>query len=125
MTKFLRSRPANGVSAGAVTDDYVFAAGIAIDSKTMKRLEEADTIANETKAVLKRLESVLSDADCTLRDVVKLNCYISDEAFRDEFEVACKQVFDPGPYPVRNTFVIGIAGDCRVQVEATAVSSKT
>ncbi len=125
MLKFLRERPSNGVSAGSVTDDFVFCAGIAIDSATMKRLPEADTIANETQAVLKRLEGVLAEGGCTLRDVVKANCYLTKDSFREEFQAAFKKAFDPGPYPVANTYVIGIAGDCRIQIEATAVPPKS
>lgn len=126
MTRFLNSPElgpsATGVSAGAATEPLVFAAALAIDLETMKRVAEADTIANETRVCLRRLEGILREAGCTLRDIAKTTCYLSDEAYRSEFIDAYKEVFEPGPYPARCSFVLGLAGDCRVQIEAIAVA---
>ena len=121
MTQFLRTNEAGGVSPCVVTDHLVFAAALAIDTKTMKRVPEAKTIADETRIVIKRLESLLAEAGCTLRDVAKTTCFVRDEAYRMEFVFAYKECFDPGPYPSRASYSIGLAGDCRVQIDAIAV----
>jgi 2-iminobutanoate/2-iminopropanoate deaminase len=118
---FLHSNNAAGVSRGVVTDHFAFASAVAIDVQTMKRLAQADTVENETRICLEQIENTFKEAGLTRRDVVKTTCYLRDEAYRMEFLAAYKAFFGDGPYPCRCTVVLGIAGDCRVQVEATAV----
>jgi 2-iminobutanoate/2-iminopropanoate deaminase len=120
-TRFLRTNAAAGVSPGAVTGHLVYASALAIDIQTMKRVPEAQTVADETRIAIKRLESVLAEAGCTLRDVAKTTCFVRDEAYRFEFVYAYKECFDPGPYPSRASYSLGLAGDCRVQIDAVAV----
>ncbi|HTW87335.1 MAG TPA: RidA family protein [Candidatus Binataceae bacterium] len=129
MTRFLNPMnlpyPRYGLSPGVATNGFVFAGGMALDLNTLKRLPEADTIANETRLCLKEIEGILAEAGCTMRDIVKTTCYLSDNAYRREFWEAYTAVFTPGPYPARCTFVVGIAGDCRVEIDAIAVQPKT
>lgn len=110
-----------GVSAGAATSRLVFTAGSSIDATTMQRVPEADTIFNETRVVLERIERTLKEAGCTLKDLAKVSCFVSDEAHRMDFVYAYRDLLAPGPYPSRATFSIGLAGDCRVQIDAIAV----
>jgi len=128
MTTFLNPwnlpYPKYGLNPGVATNGYVFAGGMALDLYTLKRLPEADTIGAETKLCLKEIEAILQAAGCTMRDVVKTTCYLSDDAYRAEFWQAYTEVFAPGPYPARCTFVVGIAGDCRVEIDAIAVRPK-
>jgi 2-iminobutanoate/2-iminopropanoate deaminase len=109
-----------GLSAGAATADHVFAAGMALDLDTMRRSAGAGTIADETRICLRDVEATLSAAGCTLRDVVKTTCYISDEDHRREFFETYAEVFAPGPFPARTTFKVGIASDCRVEIDVVA-----
>lgn len=118
---FLHSNNAAGVSRGVVTDHFAYASAVAIDVGTMKRLAGADTIGNETRICLEGIEDTLREAGLSRRDIVKTTCYLRDESYRMEFLEAYKAFFGDGPYPCRCTVVLGIAGDCRVQVEATAV----
>ena len=101
---------------------FVYVGSLAIDMKTLKRMTEADTIAAETKIVLGMIEKQLAEHDLTLRDVVKTTCYLSDESHRMEFIGAYREAFAPGPYPARTTLVLGIAVDCRVQIEVVAAT---
>jgi 2-iminobutanoate/2-iminopropanoate deaminase len=111
------------VSTPAATrSPFVYTASLAIDVKTTKRIPEADTIANETRIVLERIAERLKPRGCTLRDIVKTTCYLSDEKYRMEFIEAYREAFAPGPYPARCTLVLGLAGDCRVQVDVIAVA---
>lgn len=125
MTQYLNPRnspyPQYGLNPGVATNGYVFAGGMALDLHTLERLPGADTIANETKLCLKEIEEILEAAGCTLRDVVKTTCYLSDDSYRAEFWKAYTEVFAPGPYPARCTFVVGIAAGCRVEIDAIAV----
>lgn len=110
-----------GLNPGAAANGMVFAGGMALDLQTLKRLPEAVTIADETRLALKEVEDVLAGAGCTLKDIVKITCYLSDNAYRQEFWQAYTEAMGPGPYPARTTFVVGIAGDCRVELDAVAV----
>lgn len=110
-----------GLSLGADVGPFVFAVGMAFDLDTMTRRADADTVADETRICFEEIEATLKEAGCTLRDIAKTTCYVSDDAYREEFRAAYDDLFAPGPYPVRTTFVVGIAGNCRVEIEALAV----
>ncbi|MBV6759805.1 RidA family protein [Rhodococcus opacus] len=110
-----------GLSSGTASDVFVYAAGLALDPVTMARREDAESIADETRICLGNVSTILAEAGLTLRDVVKTTCYLQDEAHRFEFLDAYKGVFGEGPYPARSTFVLGIASNLRVQIEAVAV----
>lgn len=109
-----------GLSSGAATDRFVYAAGLAMDQNTMKRREDARSIADEVRICLDNIGIILAEEGLTLRDVVKTTCYMRDEAYRGEFITAYKAAFDPGPYPARCSFVLGLASDLRIQIEAVA-----
>lgn len=110
-----------GMTPGVATRSFVFAGGMALDLETVRRKPEADTIANETKIALDEIKGILESAGCGLKDVVKTTCYLSDDSYRKEFWEAYTEVFAPGPFPARTTFVVGIAGDCRVEIDAVAI----
>lgn len=110
-----------GLSSGAATEVFVYAAGLALDPNTLRRRADADTVGAETRICLRNIKAILAGTGLTLRHVVKTTCYLSNEAHRGEFIAAYREVFDPGPYPARCTFVLGLAADLRVQIEAVAV----
>lgn len=112
--------PKFGMNPGVATRDFVFAGGMALDLDTLKRKSEADTVAAETRIALEEIRDILAEAGCTLNDVVKSTCYLSDDAYRQEFWTAYKEVFGEGPYPARTTLIAGIAGDCRVEIDVIA-----
>ena len=128
MTEYLNPNdlpyPRYGMNLGVATDDFVFAGGMALDLHTLQRLPAAVTIADETRLALKEVGEVLAAAGCTLRDIVKTTCYLSDDSYRREFFETYTEVFAPGPFPARATFVVGIAGGCRVEIEAIALRPK-
>lgn len=112
--------PKFGMNPGVATRDFVFAGGMALDLETLQRKAEADTIAKETKIALHEIQTILAEAGCTLKDVVKSTCYLSDDSYRKEFWQAYTEVFGEGPYPARTTVVVGIAGGCRVEIDTIA-----
>ncbi|MEU6561621.1 RidA family protein [Nocardia nova] len=112
---------ASGLSSGTASDTFVYAAGLAMDPATMRRRADAGTVAEETRICLRNIAVILAETGLGLADVVKTTCYLRDETCRGEFIEAYKDVFGAGPYPARCTFVLGIASDLRVQIEAVAV----
>ncbi len=114
-----------GLSMGVIAGDYVFYAGMAIDFDTLGRQVEAKTISDEVRVCIGQIEAGLEEAGCTLRDVVKTTCWIDDESYRMEFIEAYRESFGEAPYPARTTFVAGIAGDCRVEIDVVAMRGST
>ena len=108
--------------AGAVAvGGLVFTDATALYLGTLQRVPEATTIAAETRVCLDRLAETLERAGCTLRDVVKVNSYLTDDAYRTEFWDVYNEVMAPGPYPVRLTQVGGLDGNARVMLDVVAV----
>jgi 2-iminobutanoate/2-iminopropanoate deaminase len=110
-----------GSSSGAAAHDYMFAAVNTLDLTGMRRDPSAHTVADETRMCLQKLNAVLAKKGLSLRDLVKVNAYLSQDSYRTEFWDAYKKALEPGPYPARCTWVAGLAGDCRVQLDAVAV----
>jgi 2-iminobutanoate/2-iminopropanoate deaminase len=111
-----------GLSGGAVAGDLVFAGAMALDSETMRRSAEAGTIAEETLICIQDLKATLQLGGASLEDLVKVNCYLSEDEYRTEFWATWDAHFaDIGCSPVRLTQVVGIACGCRVELDGIAV----
>lgn len=102
-------------------DRFVYTGALAIDVATMKRVPEAQgSIKDEVRVVLQRIEANLAREGLTLQDLTKITAWVSEEQYRLEFAYAYAELLAPGPYPSRALFQIGLAGDCRVQIDAIA-----
>jgi 2-iminobutanoate/2-iminopropanoate deaminase len=110
-----------GASACVSTDHFIYVTAIAIDPAAMRRVPEAVTIGDEMRHCLLSIEDSLGRAGCSLADIAKVSCYVSNEDYRMDALHAYRDHFGAGPYPSRSTVVAGLAGDCRVQLEVTAV----
>jgi 2-iminobutanoate/2-iminopropanoate deaminase len=127
MSRFINPEGSNladyGLSSGAVAGGLVFAAAMALDGETMLRHSSVVTIADETKMCLEDLAQTLSMAGCGLEDLIKVNCYLSDDSYRAEFWKTYDEVFSTvDSQAVRITQVVGIACECRVELDAVAVA---
>ena len=122
MIAFLASpgAAASGFAAAAVAEGYLFAAVNAGDADPSVRKAG---IAEETRYCIERLQQVLEQKGLTLRQVVKVNCYLADDAYRGEFWAEYNRMFSPGPYPTRCTYGVGLGGGCRVQLDVIAVAA--
>ncbi|MFT4085423.1 MAG: RidA family protein [Nocardioides sp.] len=126
MTTFLNEPgseiAAYGLSSGAIAGDLVFAAAMALDGETMRRQAEAASVEDETRICIDQLKELFGQAGCGLEDIVKINCYLSDDSYRAEFWKTYDEVFaDVDSHEVRLTQVVGIACGCRVELDAIAV----
>jgi 2-iminobutanoate/2-iminopropanoate deaminase len=111
-----------GLSAGAVAGELVFAGAMALDGETMQRSADAATIAEETLICIKDLEDTLRLGGASLADLVKVNCYLSEDEYRTEFWATWDAHFaDIDCRPIRLTQVVGIACGCRVELDGIAV----
>ncbi|KIL38527.1 endoribonuclease L-PSP [Gordoniibacillus kamchatkensis] len=61
-----------------------------------------DTIAGQTRQVLKNIENILKEAGATMNDVVKVTAHLRDLKLFDEYNEVYREFFSE-PYPVRTT----------------------
>lgn len=110
-----------GLSSGTATESLAFATGLAMDPTTLRRREDAVTIADEVRIAFENIDAILGEAGLSRSDVVKTTCYLRNGEHRFEFIPAFKDAFGDGPYPARCTFVVGLASNIRVQIDVIAV----
>ncbi|MBP7565711.1 MAG: RidA family protein [Burkholderiaceae bacterium] len=81
----------------------------------------AADMAGQTHATIDMIESILATAGCTLADVVKTTCWITDAAQYPAFNVAYGERFAPEKAPARSTVIAGLIAPVLVEIEAIAV----
>jgi 2-iminobutanoate/2-iminopropanoate deaminase len=121
MPRFLHSDEKHGLSAGVVVGELVFADANGLDLDTLRRVAGAETVADETRICLERLQQTLAEAGSSLSDVIKVNSYLARDEDREEFWAAYDSCFPAGPKPPRVTQVTSLDGDARVALDVVAV----
>lgn len=81
----------------------------------------ADDMAGQTHATIDMIESILATAGCTLADVVKTTCWITDAGEYPAFNAAYGERFAPDAAPARSTVIAGLIAPVKVEIEAVAV----
>jgi 2-iminobutanoate/2-iminopropanoate deaminase len=109
-----------GLSQGVETESLVFAPSMALEPGELRRDSKAISVADETRIILERLDQKLNAVGLSLKDVVKTTCYLTDRNHFTEFAEEYKKHWD-GDYPTRVTVYVGLAVDCRVEIDAVAV----
>jgi len=109
--------PAGPYSQGIVAGGFLFTAGVG--PQDPQTGEKADTVADQTRQVLKSISAILASAGASLDDVVKVTAHLqnltSDFA---EFNHAYHEFFTE-PYPVRTT-VGSTLSDILVEIDVVA-----
>lgn len=77
------------------------------------------TVEEQTKVTLANVQKVLAEAGCTLGDVVKCTCYISDIRNFDVFSKTYTEHFS-GVKPARTTVESKLWGGILVEIDAVA-----
>lgn len=107
-----------GLGGIAVAAGRGFFGSMAINLTTLTRLEEADTIAAETRICLDEVVHRLGIIGGSKADVVRVIAYADDKAYIPEMWAAYDEFFaDMAEKPKRTTLVAGIAVDCRLEFE--------
>lgn len=109
------------LSQGIETDAFVFVVGMAVDDQAGTRMKEAETVEEETRICLESIGAVLAEAGCSLKDVVKTTVYVAERDHYDAMNKVYREYWDQGEEPVRCSLFVGIAGDCRIEIDAVAV----
>jgi len=95
-------------SQAIVAGDWVHVAGqVPVDPVTKQAL--GGSIYEQSLAVLSYIEAILTEAGCTMDDVVKMNCYLTDLTQFAEMNRAFASYFRE-PYPARVTVGVQLIG---------------
>ncbi len=79
-----------------------------------------DSVAAQTRQVLRNVESVLVAGGASWDDVVMLRVYLTDTAHFAELNETYAELV-PQPYPARTTVYVGLPAGMLVEIDALAV----
>jgi len=93
-------QPAGPYSQGVEANGFFYTAGFGPQDPATGAV--ADTVAEQTRQVLRNIAAVLAERGLTLDDCVKTTVHLADLADFAQFNEAYKEFFTE-PYPVRTT----------------------
>ena len=110
-------------SQAITTDDLVFCSGqVGLDPATGDLVPGG--LEAQVERVIQNLAAVLDAAGCTLADVVKTTCFLTDINDFATFNGIYAR-FMPDPPPARSTFAVkGLPKAALVEIEAIAVRDR-
>lgn len=107
------------LSPALLVDSLLFVSGqVAIDPAT--RQVVGDTVADQTRQVLRNIQSLVENAGLTMRDVVKVGIFLTRLGDFDSMNEVYAEFFQ-APYPVRATVGVTL-NDPRLLVEMDAIA---
>lgn len=77
-------------------------------------------IGDQTRHVMERIATTLTDCGASLTDVVRVTVWLSDLALFAEFNQVYKEYFLPTALPARSTVCAALAFDVDIEIEVTA-----
>ena len=115
-------KPAGPYSQGIVARGFLFTAGFGPQDPHTGAV--ADSVADQTRQVLRNIGAVLAEANATFADVVKVTAHLQ-HLKRDfaEYNVAYAEFFS-APFPVRTTVGSDLA-DILVEIDVVAAIPST
>lgn len=93
-------QPAGPYSQGVIANGFFYTAGFGPQDPATGAVP--DSVADQTRQVLRNVSAVLAEHGLTLDDSVKATVHLADLADFAEFNEAYKEFFAE-PYPVRTT----------------------
>ncbi|MBI3762483.1 MAG: RidA family protein [Chloroflexi bacterium] len=99
-------KPGGPYSPAIVSGGFVFLAGQVGNDPATGKLA-GDTIEAQARQTMKNLGTLLKAAGCDFKDVVKVNAYITNAEFFQEFNSVYREYFVE-PYPARSTVVCAL-----------------
>lgn len=106
-------------SAAVSTETLLFVSGQGgIDPDTGE--VAADDLENQTLLTVRNIENILAQSGLTLKDVVKVNVYLTNRKFYEPFNRIYSRLF-PQPYPARTVVFCDLNFDLLVEIDAIAM----
>ena len=110
-------QPAGPYSQGIEANGFFYTAGFGPQDPTSGAV--ADSVAEQTRQVLRNVQGVLAERGLTTGDCVKTTVHLADLADFAEFNEAYEEFFSQ-PYPVRTTVGSQLA-NILVEIDVVAV----
>jgi len=110
-------QPAGPYSQGIEANGFFYTAGFGPQDPTTGAV--ADTVAEQTRQVLRNVRAVLAERGLTTNDCIKTTVHLADLADFAEFNEAYEEFFSQ-PYPVRTTVGSQLA-NILVEIDVVAV----
>ena len=104
-------------SSAVVAGGFCFVSGQAALDPSGQKIDAG--IADQTRSTIRNMESVLRAAGYELRDVVKVNCYLSDMDDWSVMDEVFREYFGDHP-PARATVRADLIYGCLVEMESVA-----
>ncbi|BBH24234.1 reactive intermediate/imine deaminase [Paenibacillus baekrokdamisoli] len=79
-------------------------------------------IESQTVSTMEHIRRILIEAGLSLKDVVKVNVYLTDRSLYNEFNEVYARFFE-APYPARTTIYCDLNYDLLVEIDAIAVDA--
>jgi len=105
------------LSLGVRAGDFVFVSGQVPFDDQGKVVEGG--IETQTRVVLRRIETILASAGCSLSDVVKTTVFLVDPRDFGRFNAVYAEFFPKDP-PARSTVQADLMIDVKIEIEAVA-----
>jgi len=99
-------QPSGKYSQAIKAGNFVFISGCAGEDPKSNSLVEPGNIVAQTKQALSNLKAILKESGLSLENIVKINAYINDINFFNDFNVAYSLFFNENP-PARTTIEVG------------------
>lgn len=120
--KFIKSEqvaPSPVFSQAIQAGPFIWVSGqIAMDAKTGQLLNE--TFEQEVEGCIRNIEHILKASGCTLKDVIKINIYLTDFGLFDRMNQVYSKIFSSNP-PARATVEVSkLAKGAKIEIEAVA-----
>src|SRR3990167_3135904 len=109
------------LSQAVVSDGLIFVAG-QIHNKPDGTMIESST-EDKVHQIMKNLQAILNEANADLRDVVKVNVYVTDIAELPKLNEVYKTYFTQEPLPVREAVCVK-ALPIGASIEMSLIASK-
>ena len=112
------------LSPGKQAGDFVFVSGqLGLDATG----QVCDpTIEGQTRQAMRSIENVLAQHDLALRDVVKINIWLTDKGDFPAFNAVYSSFFDAGGFPARSTVISELLIEgARVEIDAIALCGRS
>jgi len=91
------------------------------DPKTGKLAADVD---GQARLAFENLKTILAAGGMGLGDVVKITCFVVDDAHRDSINKYWLECYpDPHKRPARHTIVLPLRGGVQLQIDALAIAA--